>query len=181
MSPAPVKPADREGRSPLRLRERPAPAPGAAPDAASARPAPVAKPAIRKAKKPSAQALRLIRFRRLMAWLLFFGLAVAMYGMRYLGWLGVQAEMMHAAIYVVIGLHLIVVAMAAREDLFYAFLALIVPGYSLYYLFARSGRAWLCAITAGLLVGFGEDAWGDLSQLSFEWYEIISKWIRAGA
>lgn len=101
------------------------------------------------------------------AWLVFIVIAASMAAGRY----GDVYSWPEAATtygpYLAIGLHIIIVGMALSDDLFTGFLCLCVPGYSLYWLCARSGRAFYRALVFGLLVGIGEDTWWVL----MDWWQ----------
>lgn len=127
-----------------------------------------------KRKKKRAASASLLRFKRISAWLIFLALGGAMAAMRYGGWLDMEAELKAYGPYIVLGLHVLVVLLAFSEDLFMGFLCLVVPGFSLYYLLARSGQAFLCAIVCGLLVGLGEDSWYALREFSLDLHETVS-------
>ncbi len=114
---------------------------------------------------------RLFRYRRAAAWMLFLAVGGAMAAMRYGGWLDLQTELKEYGPYVVLGLHALVTLMAFSEDIFTGFLCLVIPGFSLYYLLARSGQAFFCAIVCGLLVGLGEDSWYALQAFAMDLHE----------
>ncbi len=126
-------------------------------------------------KKPSS--LRLANYYNRLAWLLFLVLGAAMAGIRYYGWLDLQDEFQMYGPWVALALHLVVVVLAAKEDIFTGFLCLVIPGYSLYFLVSRSGRPFLCALTFGLLAGIGEDTFVALRELSTQYYDQITRWI----
>jgi len=54
--------------------------------------------------------------------------------------------------------HFMIVLKAMTDNMMQGILSLLVPGYSLYYLFSISDDFYLRAILAGVLVGIGEDA-----------------------
>ncbi len=55
-------------------------------------------------------------------------------------------------------LHSIVVLKAITENMLQGILCLLVPGYSLFYIFAVSDNFYLRAVFGGLLVGIGQDS-----------------------
>ncbi|HAL92416.1 MAG TPA: hypothetical protein DCM68_05260, partial [Verrucomicrobia bacterium] len=112
-----------------------------------------------------------------MAWALFIVLGGAMAAIKYGGWVDYQYEIATYGPWVILGLHLVVAILAFMEELFAGVLCLIIPGYSLYYLLARSGRPFLCALVCGLLVGLGEDTFLIARKLGTQYYDQISGWI----
>lgn len=189
MSPAPVR-QDTDGPRPqLRLKDVAPSATVTVPDSlkvdqgGKGRKQASAASAKRSRKEPARKGhapLHVIRFRRFGAWALFFALGGASYAIRYQGWLELESEIMAYGPWAILFLHVVITILAAQEDLFTGALCFLVPGYSLYYLLARSGRAWLCAITCGLLVGTGEDSWLALQEVATNLYDNVNTSI-AGA
>ena len=108
------------------------------------------------------------------AWALFLALGVLTAGMRYSGWFHLRYEMTQYGPWIVLVLHLVIVAIAFKEDLFTGVLCLAIPGYSLYYLVAQSGRPFLTAVVFGFLAGMGEDAFYALRDRSGDYYDTIT-------
>ena len=94
------------------------------------------------------------------AWLLFLVLAGAMGYLRYSKYLQPQhVEMMKTyGPYAVILLHIAITLTAFQDTVFQGILCIIIPGYSLYYLFLVSDVFYLRAVGAGLLAGVGIDS-----------------------
>ena len=108
------------------------------------------------------------------AWALFLVLGGLMIAMRYRGLFHVRYEMTLYGPWIILAIHLIVVVLAFKEDLFTGVLCLAIPGYSLYYLLAQSGRPFLTALVFGLLAGMGEDAIYALRDNSQSYYNTIT-------
>ena len=104
------------------------------------------------------------------AWLLFIVIGVGMAAGRYGGWYAWPPQFTAYGPCVAIGLHLVIIGLAFDDDWFAGALCLFVPGYSLYWLCARSGRAFFMAVVFGLLVGIGEDTWWALT----DWWQQLS-------
>lgn len=191
MSPAPVKPETSDLRPQLRLRDVAPSATVTVPESLksggrgkkrggkSAAGGNARRQRSAPARKGSAS-LHEIRFRRYGAWALFLLLGGVSWAMRYKGWLGVEQEISEFGPWVILFLHVLVTILAAREDLFTGALCLLIPGYSLFYLLAHSGRAWLCAITCGLLIGLGQDSWIALHAFAIDFYDGVNERIVGG-
>lgn len=78
-----------------------------------------------------------------------------------------------------LGLHVWIVLLAWRDDCFSGILCLLVPGYSIYYLFFKCERVFLMAFFAGLMVGVAEDTWYSLQELAGHYHRQWAGWIRA--
>lgn len=140
-------------------------------------PAPGGKPGVRGTGQTGAgrgQPVSLWRS-RVMAWLLFILLGAGMAAWRYGGWYEWPPLFTAYGPYVVVGLHAIIIALAFSDDWFAGILCLLVPGYSLYWLCARSGRAFFSALVFGLLAGIGEDTWWAL----LDWWQHLRSMIEA--
>ena len=117
---------------------------------------------------------------RLLPWLVFIVLAAVLAWVRY--WpAALSPETLSLAIrggvWALLLLHFSVVCYAFTDDAFYGILSLIIPGYSLYYLFIHSDNMILRALVASLLIAFGWDALLAANQRSSELYTTISRWI----
>lgn len=188
MSPAPVRPDAEAARPQLRLKNVEPAGTVNVPESlkadADGKKKGTGKSASRRRSKEPARKghapLHVIRFRRYGAWALFLALAGASWAARYHGWLGIESDMIAYGPWVILFLHVVITLLAAQEDLFTGALCFLVPGYSLYYLLARSGRAWLCAITCGLLVGTGQDSWLALQEVATNFYDNVNSRIAGG-
>lgn len=108
------------------------------------------------------------------AWVLGLALGALTAGMRYGGVFHLRYEMTLYGPWIILVLHLIIVVLAFKEDLFTGVLCLAIPGYSLYYLVAQSGRPFFTALVFGLLAGMGEDAYYALCDRSRNYYDTIT-------
>jgi len=116
-----------------------------------------------------------VRFRSAFAWLLFFALGGAMAALRYGEILDLRTEITAYGPYIVLGLHVLIIVLAFREEFFLGVLCLFIPGYSLIYLLFQSGRAFLCAIVFGLLIGLGEDSFYAFRDIATEAQSTVSE------
>lgn len=80
-------------------------------------------------------------------------------------------------IWALLFLHLSVVCLGFSDDAFQGLLCLIIPGYTLYYLFVQSDQMHLRAVVAALLLAFGWDAMIASKNLWNEIYINVSSWI----
>ncbi len=104
------------------------------------------------------------------AWLVFMLVGGVMAAGRYGDWWPWPTTISAAyALHAVLILHLLVIGLAFQDDWFAGLLCIVVPGYSLFWLLARSGRPLLCALILGLLVGLGQDA---VSALAEHWEQF---------
>lgn len=97
---------------------------------------------------------------RVMPWLTFVLLGAVFAWLRYSP--GVLPKhqldlLIQGGVWALVFLHLSIVAYAFSDEAFQGVLCLIIPGYSLYYLFVQSDQFMLRAVVAALLVGFGWD------------------------
>ncbi len=100
-----------------------------------------------------------------------------MIGLRYGGLMDMQQEMQEYGPWIILGIHVLIVLMAFKDDLFTGTLCLFIPGYSLYYLIAQSGRAFLCAFVCAMLLGLGEDSLSALLEVTQQSHGEISEWL----
>lgn len=127
-------------------------------------------------KKPARASLGLAGYTQPAAWAMFLILGGLMAMIRYRGLWHLEYEFRTYGPSVVLALHLAVVAMAFKEDLFTGVLCLAVPGYSLYYLL-QSGHPFFSAVVFGLLAGLGQDAFGALREASSNCYDQVTEWM----
>jgi hypothetical protein len=73
--------------------------------------------------------------------------------------------------------HITIICYAFGDDSFYGILCLIIPGYSLYYLFIQADQMILRSVMAALMVAFGWDAVIATQHFWREVYETVSLWI----
>lgn len=113
-------------------------------------------------------------------WLLFILLAAGLGVLRY--WPQILAPdtlktTIQAGVWALLFLHVSVSCYAFTDEAFYGVLCLIIPGYSIYYLFAQSDKLVLRAVAGSLLIAFGWDAVLASQQLWAEVYATVSIWI----
>ena len=81
---------------------------------------------------------------------------------------------------VLLGFHVLIVLRAFKESMFHGILCLLIPFYSLYYLFLMTDAFYLRAILSGLLVAIGQDSalffQTELSRL----VATVNSWIASG-
>jgi len=77
-----------------------------------------------------------------------------------------------------VGLQISVVIHAFNDEAFHGVMCAIIPGYSVYYLFAQSDQFYLRALAVALLITFGWDASVATSKLWQETYLNVSCWLR---
>jgi len=83
------------------------------------------------------------------------------------------------AIFVFLAFHILIVLKAVKESMFQAILALLVPGYSLYFAFFRCDDFYLRAVLAALLIGGGEDAFkvfGQYLKEAIAYVDYLLRW-----
>jgi hypothetical protein len=76
--------------------------------------------------------------------------------------------------------HAFVVLKAMTDNMLQGILCLLVPGYSLFYLFTISDNFYLRAVLAGLLVGIGQDTAAQLSAHAAVLSGIVKGFIAGG-
>lgn len=116
----------------------------------------------------------------ILPWLLFFLLASVLCGLRY--WPQVlEPETLkttiQAGVWALLFLHISVSCYAFTDEAFYGVLCLIIPGYSIYFLFVQSDKMVLRAVAGSLMIAFGWDAVLASQQLWAEVYTTVSVWI----
>ncbi len=117
-----------------------------------------------------------------LSWLLFVGLAGALWFARYRLVLGAQHHEMlvNAGMLGVAFMHLYVMSLAFTEDFFHGVLCLFVPGYTLYYLFLVTDAFYTRAVCAALLVAFGLDSFQFANTHLHDIYDYITRWFAEG-
>lgn len=115
-------------------------------------------------------------------WLIFVLLGGVMGFLRYGGVLGKSAldSVAMVAPFIGLALHLYLLTLAFKDSVFHGILALLVPGYSLYYLFLISDKFILRSAIGGLVVGIGQDAGTWYFKQAAVFAKAASEWINAG-
>ena len=116
------------------------------------------------------------------AWIVFVVLGGAMWYLRYQPFLKPdQLEMMKTyGPFAVIGLHVVITLTAFQDSVFQGILCMLVPFYSLYYVFLVTDAFYLRAVGAALLIGVGVDSALFFQGLANEWIARASDWIASG-
>jgi hypothetical protein len=97
---------------------------------------------------------------RVMPWLVFGVLATVFAWVRYSPGVLPQHQLdllIRGGVWALAFLHLSIVASAFSDESLQGVLCLLIPGYSLYYLFVQSDQFMVRAVAAALIVGFGWD------------------------
>jgi hypothetical protein len=117
------------------------------------------------------------------SWLIFALLAALTFSLKYRNILPEQYHKDFAfyAPFVVLAFYVLIVLKAFKDSVFHGVLCLLLPPYSLYYIFLVSDDFYMRAVFAGLLVGLGQDTFLLLKVVALEAYDIISKFIGGGA
>lgn len=116
------------------------------------------------------------------AWAIFAVLALATGLLRYGNLLSPAQLDLFARIspFVFIFFHLLIVVKAFEDSVFNGILCLIVPFYSLYYLFMTCDSFYLRAVVAGTLVGIGQDSAAAILAFTGEIFSKINHFIQSG-
>lgn len=116
------------------------------------------------------------------SWVCFLVLAAAMASIRFLNILPpVYVDMMKVyGPYVAAILHIIVLLMAFKDTIFQGILCLLIPGYSVFYLFLVSDNFWARALIGGLLVGIGFDSAVFYQGVAADVYRSVTDYIASG-
>ena len=115
-----------------------------------------------------------------MPWLLFALLTLVFGWLRF--WPGaltpsLAATFVSAGVWTLLFLHITIVCYAFTDDAFYGILCLIIPGYSLYYLFIQADQMFFRAIVAAMMIAFGWDFAVATRNCWDGFYAAVSHWI----
>ena len=118
----------------------------------------------------------------LYSWLIFIILGGACGYLRYGNglspdWLAMFAEY---GWIIMVAFHIIVVLKAFKDSVFQGVLCLLIPFYSLYYLFAVSDDFYMRSAIGGLLVLVGQDGAEHFRILFGGWFKAAGDWIQSG-
>lgn len=117
---------------------------------------------------------------KVLPWLLFVILAAVLSYLRYApGALPYDTlqTFISAGVIGILFFHITIVCYAFGDDAFYGIMSLIIPGYSLYYLFVQSDQMILRSVMAALMVAFGWDTVIATQEFSHDVYISVSRWI----
>lgn len=116
------------------------------------------------------------------AWLLFIIIGIIAGTLRYSGLIP-SSVIQQAAIYealTVLVLHIFIVLKAFQDSVFQGVLCVLLPPYSIYYLFSASDDFYLRALVGGLLVGLGQDSGILFHEWSMSAVVTVNEWIASG-
>jgi hypothetical protein len=83
-------------------------------------------------------------------------------------------------VFLLLAVHIFIVLKAFKDSIFSGVLSLLVPFYSLYYLFFVSDDFLLRAVVGALLVAVGQDAVMDLNHIALDVVKAVDRWIQSG-
>jgi len=116
--------------------------------------------------------------------LIFFILGGVMLYLRYCGgYLSTKSSIDMIRVYGPIAfiiIHIIIIIKAFKDTVFQGVLCMIIPFYSIYYLFAVSDDFYMRAIVGGLMVGIGQDTAMVFNEEIQRTIKSISDWIASG-
>lgn len=133
-----------------------------------------------KAKKRVQKRRSMVFEAKVLPWLIFFILTAILCWLRYVpGALPADTvdTLTRWGVIALLFLHITIICYAFGDEAFYGILCLIIPGYSLYYLYIQADEMILRSVTGALLVAFGWDAVIATQQLWAEVYATVSLWI----
>lgn len=116
------------------------------------------------------------------AWVIFIILGGIMAYLRYGGgFLGENTAMIYMYGPIVVAtIHLMVVLKSFKDSVFQGVLCLLVPGYSLYYLFLVADDFILRGIAGGIFVGIGQESFKFFLDEAHIIIKMINDWIARG-
>jgi hypothetical protein len=114
-------------------------------------------------------------------WVIFVLLTIALVVLRYYNGLLSEGNLnllIKAGIIGIFFFHVVIIAYAFAEDAFHGVLCILIPGYSLYYLFIETDQFYLRAVVASLLLAFGIDTSAAIRDFAQETYVNINRWMQ---
>jgi hypothetical protein len=116
------------------------------------------------------------------AWALFVVLGGLLAYGRYGGGFGPsQMAMQHELSLIGLGvLHLLVILKAFEDSVFQGILCLLVPFYTLYYIFFVTDAVYLRALIGAMLICIGQDGAVQLQQGLMRFSDMVQSWIASG-
>lgn len=117
---------------------------------------------------------------KVLPWLVFVLLALVLSWLRF--WPGalaadIEPTFISSGVGILFFLHLTIVCLAFTDDAFSGILCLIIPGYSIYYLFTQADQMILRATVGALMIAFGWDFLVAAKDLWDGFYASASHWI----
>jgi len=116
------------------------------------------------------------------SWVCFLLLASLMASIRFLDLMPpVYLDMLKLyGPYVALLMHIMIILMAFKDTVFQGILCLLIPGYSVFYIFFVSDRFWVRATFGGILVGIGFDSAIFYKEIAANVYRSVSDYIASG-
>ena len=93
---------------------------------------------------------------------------------------GKHELVINGALWTLAVMHLSVIVAAFTDDIFHGLMCVLIPGYTIYYLFAHVERYFQRAIVAALLLAFGVDAFRLVAGFVHDSYGSMSAWMDRG-
>lgn len=117
---------------------------------------------------------------KVLPWLVFIVLASILAWARY--WpealpKDLLTMLISGGVWLLLFLHISIVCYAFTDDAFYGVLSLIIPGYSIYYLYVQSDQMLIRSLAGALILAFGWDALIAAQDLWAEVYRTVTIWI----
>ena len=116
------------------------------------------------------------------AWLLFIVIGAIAGTLRYSGLIPtsiLQQAVLYEALTVLV-FHIFIVLKAFQDSVFQGVLCVLLPPYSIYYLFSAADDFYLRAVVAGLLIGLGQDSGILFHEWSMSAVVTVNEWIASG-
>jgi hypothetical protein len=82
--------------------------------------------------------------------------------------------------FAVLFFHVVIVVEAMTYNFTTGLLCLVVPGYSLYYLFTTSDSFWLRAIMLSVVIVFGYDFYVNAHEFAVSFVNFVNNWLETG-
>lgn len=117
---------------------------------------------------------------KVLPWILFFVMLLIFGWMRYIP--GALAPDIHpmfieGGVWALLLLHFAVICLAFGDDSFCGILCVVVPGYSVYYLFTQADQMLLRGLAGALMIVFGLDFAIWAGSVWTDFYNAASNWI----
>lgn len=82
--------------------------------------------------------------------------------------------------YLILAFHIIILLKAFKDSVFQGILCLLVPFYSIYYIFMVSDDFYMRAVLGGLLIGLGQDTGIHINQIAQSTINTVNSFIQTG-
>ncbi len=116
------------------------------------------------------------------SWILFILLGVTTGFLRYGGFLPEDnvTQIQEYGPFVILFFHVVILLKAFKDSVFQGILCLLIPFYSVYYIFLVSDAFYMRAILGGLLVGTGQDTAFFLNEKFHQMINTVNNFIQTG-